>query len=146
MSSGPFLSHKKAFMNNLAIACAALSAEKRHKMSLTSNCVSANAMSSQGLAFFVQSVGHLAAATHLESKITGEWPWSNRPSVENILQSIKSPLPPVVTAIRQPHHDKWLFSGFYSSATRSFSFIMSSSYPVPQRLTLCLVSLSTQLF
>ena len=39
MSSGPFLSHKRAFMNNLAVACAALSAEKRHKMSLTSNCV-----------------------------------------------------------------------------------------------------------
>lgn len=95
------------FQNNLVIACAALPAEEvTQKMSLTSNCVPANAMSSQSLASFVQSVGHLAAALHLESKITGEWPWPNRPSVENTLQSIKSPLPPVVMAIRQAHHNK----------------------------------------
>lgn len=92
-------------------------------------------MSNQTLASFVQCVGHLAAKRHLESQITGEWPWPNRPSVENTLQSIKSPLPPVVMAITQPHHDKWLFSGFYFSTTRSFSFTMSSSCPVPQRET-----------
>lgn len=111
--SQPWRSSIRALLNNLVVACGAPLAEKRYKMSLTCNCVAANAMSSQSLASFVQSAGLLAAAMHLESKITGEWPWSNRPSVENTLQSIKSPLPPVLMAIRQPHHDKWLFSGFY---------------------------------
>lgn len=59
---------------------------------------------------------------HLESKKTGKWPWSNKPPVENTLQPVKSPLPPVVAAIRQPHHDEWLFSGFYSLALHCFSF------------------------
>lgn len=95
--------------------------KQQHKNVVDYNCVAANAMS-QTVASFVQSIGHLAAAMHLESKKTGEWPWSNRPPVENTLQPVKSPLPPVVTAIRQPHHDEWLFSGFYSLALHCFSF------------------------
>lgn len=92
-------------------------------------------MPSRGPAAFVQPVGHLAPAVHLESKITGEQPWPNRPSVENASRSIKRPLPPVVMAIRQPHNDKWLFSGFYPPDSPSFSFMVSSSCSVHQRPT-----------
>lgn len=49
-------------------------------MPMTPNCVfDVNAAGTRSP--IVRYAGHLATAAHLESNITGEWPWPNGPSV-----------------------------------------------------------------
>lgn len=89
---------------------AALSVEtSRLKMSLTSNCAPAN--------------GPVCRTFECSGALGERGERPNGPSVENMSQSVKSPVPPAVVTIMEPHQHKWLFSGFYSLAIHSISIV-----------------------
>lgn len=50
---------------------------------------------------------------------------------------VKSPVPPAVVTIMEHRHDKWLFSGFYSSAIQSFSIVGILELPGPSKTHFC---------
>lgn len=103
---------------------AALSVEtSRLKLSLTSNCAPAN--------------GPVCRTFEWSSALGEQGERPNGPSVENMSQSVKSPLPPAVVTIMEPHQHKWLFSGFYSLAIHSISIVGVLGLPNASKAPFC---------
>lgn len=74
----------------------------------------------------------------------GERP--NGPSVENMAQSVKSPVPPAVVTIMEHQRHKWPFSGFYSLAIHSISIVGILELPNASKTHFCCSFLGHYIF